>query len=361
MIFFDFKNKIYPKSEIPYFKEVIQFVENWQSGLKIIKINTSGSTGIPKNISLKRNNMISSAILTCNYFGLNENSHLLCCLNTKYIGGMMMLVRAIESNSKLTVIEPTSNPFENLENQKKYDFLALVPLQLNNILENKVTKAYLISKSKISNILIGGASINFNLEKMCTKIKIPIYNSYGMTETISHIALKRINGEKQQQYFETLDGISIKTDFRNCISIKAKCTNQKWIQTNDIIELITNNSFKLLGRADRVVNSGGFKIYLDLVEKKIEKLLFEIYKSKIRYFLYSKNDQYLGEQLVLFIEAENSKFEATILTKFKKSILNKYEIPKIIYFIPKFIETNNLKIDFIKTRDQAKKLGANLA
>ncbi len=349
MIFFDFNKNIFPKSDTPYFKSVITFVENWQKGLKSIEIKTSGSTGLPKNISLLRVNMISSAQITGQYFNLKKGDHLFCCININYIGGLMMLVRAIELKLQITVIEPVSNPFKEIKNQNNYDFLALVPLQLDNILENEQTKEYLKNKSEIKNIIIGGASINSKLEMRCNEINIPIFNTYGMTETISHIALRRINGKEKSNNFTLLPNVVIKTDDRSCLKIKAPSTGSKWHQTNDIVEIISNNTFNLIGRADRVINSGGVKLNLDILEKKIEPIIQKLFDSDIRYFLFGIEDNLLGQKLILFIESENSYLDKKLKELLKNSDLNKFEKPKNIYFLEIFNETDNGKIDFINT------------
>lgn len=349
MIFFDFNKNIYPKSEIPYFKSVISFVENWQNGVKNIKTKTSGSTGLPKNIKLKRENMVASAHITGQFFNLRKGDHLFCCLNINYIGGMMMLVRAIELKLQITVIEPVSNPLLLKENQKKYDFIALVPLQLNNIYENEVSKVYLKNLSKIKNIIVGGASINSNLEKYFNEINIPIFNTYGMTETVSHIAVRRINGAEKSEYFTLLPKVEIKLDKRNCLKIKAPSTGSKWLQTNDSVEIKSYNTFKFIGRADRVINSGGIKLNLDILEKKIEPIIKDIFEEYTRYFFFGINDDKLGQKLTLFIENENFTYQKKLIEIIEKSFTTKFEIPKNTYFLKKFKETENGKIDFFKT------------
>jgi o-succinylbenzoate---CoA ligase len=349
MIYFDFSKGIYPISENPYFQKVIAFVEKWEAGIESIKIQTSGSTGIPKTIDVKRVQMVASAKLTAQYFDLNEGNHAFCCLNVDFIGGMMMLVRAIEFKLQMTVIEPVSNPFLNVHSVKKIDFLALVPLQMEAILANENSRYYLEEKSALKNIIVGGAAINTAVLDEILRLKIPVYATYGMTETVSHIALKRLNGNKKSDIFESLSDIQIKIDHRNCLAINAECTNNEWIQTNDIVELRSKTSFKLLGRADRVVNSGGIKLYLDTLEKDLEKEVFDYFDRPFRYFLFGKTDVKLGEKLCIIIEAENPKIAVNPSNIFKNSILSKYKIPKEVFFLTKFVETQSGKIDYKNT------------
>jgi o-succinylbenzoate---CoA ligase len=350
MLFFDFTNLELPVSENSYFQKVISFVKNWQNGIEIIKISTSGSTGIPKIIELKRSQMLASANLTADTFQLFEGTKALCCLNIDYIGGMMMLVRAIELKWQLTVIEPVGNPFLEKDIRKQYDFAAFVPLQMQAILENIETKKYLINSAKLKTIIIGGASTNSFLKNEIEKVNIPIFATYGMTETVSHIALMPLNGLPKSDYFNKLKGVNLKIDERNCLKIKAKCTDNQWIQTNDLVEL-KECGFKLLGRANRVVNSGGVKIYLDIAEQEIEDDLISYFKFRPRFFLFGMPDEQLGEKLALVIEAENPKIVVNGKEIFKNSILSKYKLPKIVFFLPQFIDTESAKIDFIKTKN----------
>jgi o-succinylbenzoate---CoA ligase len=346
MLFIDFTKNDLPVSDNPYFQKVISFVKNWQAGIEILQIQTSGSTGTPKIIDIKRTQMVASAKLTGDYFGLKAGNQAFCCLNVEYIGGMMMLVRAMEFNLQLTVIEPVSNSFLNVHSDKTIDFTAFVPLQIQTILENEHSRKYLIEKSGLKNVIIGGAAVNDWTLNEISKINIQFYATYGMTETVSHVALKPLNGDAKSDFFQKMQGIELEIDDRNCLKIKGDCTANKWIQTNDIVEFIGNKSFKLLGRADRVVNSGGVKIYLDILEREIEKDVFNHFDKQLRYFLFGKPDEKLGEKLVLMIEAENPKFKPEPKAIFKNSILSKYKIPKTVYFLPKFIQTESGKVDF---------------
>jgi o-succinylbenzoate---CoA ligase len=348
MLFIDFTKNNLPVSKNPYFQKVISFVEKWQAGIEVIQIKTSGSTGIPKIIDIKRAQMVASAKLTGDYFGLRAGNHAFCCLNVEYIAGMMMLVRAMELKLQITVIEPISNPFLNVHSDKTIDFAAFVPLQVQTILENEHSRKYLFEKSGLKNVIIGGAAINDWTLNEISKINIPFYATYGMTETVSHVALKPLNGEVKSDFFKKMKGIELEIDDRNCLKIKGECTDNEWVQTNDIIEFRDNESFKLLGRADRVVNSGGVKIYLDILEKEIENDVFSFFSKQLRYFLFGMADEKLGEKLALLIEAENLKFKPETKDIFKYSILSKYKIPKTVFFVSKFVETESGKIDFKK-------------
>lgn len=329
-----------PIPTIEYEQKVIDFCQKWLAGHTEFITTTSGSTGEPKPIILTRNQMIASAKLTGKTFGLQEGDRALVCLNVDYIAGMMMLVRGIELGLKLTIVEPSGNPFQTINNQV-FDFHAFVPLQMQNLLENKNNMLILNSAKAI---IVGGAAVNEVLENAIQNLEVPVYSTYGMTETVSHIAIRRINGMNKSNNFQVLKGVKIGLDQRNCLNIIAEASNNELIQTNDIVEIMNENEFQLLGRLDNIINSGGVKIQLEKVEKLIENEI-KILNPK-RYFTYGIPDDKLGQKLVLIVEGE--KVESEIKTLFFKniqSILSKFEIPKDVYFVKNFVETQTGKID----------------
>jgi o-succinylbenzoate---CoA ligase len=334
----NFQNLPIPTSE--YEQKVIDFCVKWLVGQEQFTLKTSGSTGEPKPIKLTRNQMIASAKLTGKTFGLVEGNRALVCLNVEYIAGIMMLVRGMELGLKLTIIEPSGNPFLHLENYS-FDFFSFVPLQFENLLENHENVGIL---NKTKAIIVGGAAVNEVLENKIQKLNVPVYSTYGMTETVSHIAVKRLNGENKSDNFSVLEGVKIGIDERNCLNIVAESSNNQLIQTNDIVEIINENEFQLIGRFDNIINSGGVKIQLEKVEKLIENEI-KIFNPK-RFFAYGILDEKLGQKLVLFVEGEiPSEHLKNTFLKNINSVLSKYEIPKEIYFIAKFIELPTGKID----------------
>jgi o-succinylbenzoate---CoA ligase len=348
----DFKNLPVPTLE--YEQKVIDFCEKWLTGQQEFTLKTSGSTGEPKPINLTRNQMIASAKLTGKTFGLSKGDKALVCLNVDYIAGIMMLVRGMELGLKLMVIEPSGNPLQDLANPN-FDFFAFVPLQLQNLFENE-KNIKILNKSKA--IIVGGAAVNEVLKNKIQKLDVPVYSTYGMTETVSHVAVKRLNGEEKSNNYRVLEGVKIGIDERNCLNIIAEASNNELVQTNDIVEILNEKEFNLIGRFDNIINSGGVKIQLEKVEKLIENEI-KIFNAK-RYFAYGIPDEKLGQKLVLFIETNNyilngsRPFEGrlpyiegikNVFFKNVQSILSKYEVPKEIYFIEKFIELPTGKID----------------
>ena len=334
----NFNNLPIPITE--YERKALDFCQKWLSGQQEFIVKTSGSTGEPKPIILTRNQMIASAKLTGKTFGLQAGDSALVCLNVDYIGGMMMLVRGMELGLKLTVVEPSGNPFQ-LTNNQVFNFYAFVPLQMQNLLEIEKNK---ITLNCAKAIIVGGAAVNDVLEKEIQNLEVPVYSTYGMTETVSHIAIRRMNGVKKSNNFQVLEGVKIGLDERNCLNIVAEASNNDLIQTNDIVEILNGNEFKLIGRFDNIINSGGVKIQLEKVEKLIENEIKILTLN--RFFTYGIADTKLGQKLVLIVEGEEVKTEIKeLFFKNIQEILSKYEIPKDVYFVKSFVETQTGKID----------------
>lgn len=334
----NFQNLPFPTSE--YQRKVIDFCEKWMSGVMEFSLKTSGSTGEPKPIILTRTQMIASAKLTGKTFELKKGNNALVCLNVEYIAGIMMLVRGMELGLRLTIVEPSGNPLEKLKG-KIFDFFAFVPLQLQNLL-NDSESVRILNKAKA--IIVGGAAVGKILENNILLLNVPVYSTYGMTETVSHIAIRHLNGAKKNDNFQVLEGIKIGVDERNCLNIIADASNNELVQTNDMVEIINENEFKLIGRYDNIINSGGVKIQLEKIEKLIESDIHKL--NPKRYFAYGIADEKLGQKLVLFIEGEEVGID--VRNKFSEnleSILSKYELPKEIFYVRKFTETPTGKID----------------
>jgi O-succinylbenzoic acid--CoA ligase len=300
-------------------KPVGDFLLDWFDSKSYIEMQTSGSTGSPKTIRVDKQAMVNSAIATGDFFDLKSGDRALQCLPVKYVAGKMMLIRSIVLGLDLDYVAPSSHPMEGLD--EKYDFVAMVPMQAQNSLKEL---------HNVKKLIVGGARISASLEKELMQLPTEVFETYGMTETITHIAAKRV-GEKA---FTVLPGVTITYDDRNCLVIHApNIIKEEVIITNDLVELINENQFKFLGRIDNVINSGGVKIMPEQVERKLET------KLNKRFFITSKEDKELGEKVVLVVEGEPTEIDTTIFDS-----LDKYERPKEIQFIPKFKETENGKV-----------------
>jgi O-succinylbenzoic acid--CoA ligase len=299
-------------------KDTGKFLLDWFDEKAFVELTTSGTTGVPKRIRIQKQAMVNSALATGDFFDLKVGDKALHCLSTKYIAGKMMLVRGLILGLEMDFVAPGSSPLEN--NKTNYDFAAMVPLQVqNSILELK----------KVKKVIIGGAKINESLKTELLKLPTRVYETYGMTETITHIAAKKI-GEKA---FSVLPNVKILQDERQCLVIDAPRISEEKVVTNDVVELVSENQFVFLGRIDNVVNSGGVKLIPEQIEEKLSG------KINSRFFVTGIEDELLGEKLILVLESENQSFDKTIF-----EVLNKYEKPKEIRFISKFKETESGKV-----------------
>ncbi|MDH7446504.1 AMP-binding protein [Aquimarina sp. 2201CG14-23] len=323
-----------------YEQEVGGFLLDWLNDKDHVVVQTSGSTGKPKSIKIDKQYMINSAKATGKFFKVEEDTTTLLCLPAAYIAGKMMLVRAMVLGWKIDVIPPKMNPLDTIYRQ--YDFCAMVPLQL----DNSISRLHLVKK-----LIVGGGAVSENLKELVQGIKTKIFETYGMTETVTHIAARRINPKKKEKkegnFFKALPNITLGIDKRNCLIINAPQLHKETIITNDVVELKTYKKFSWKGRYDNVINSGGVKLYPEEIEIKLQLLISH------RFFITSVPDDVLGDKLVLIIEDNYNERTYELLIEAINSIktLSKYEIPKKIYYISQFIETENGKVQRNKTLD----------
>lgn len=323
--------------------KAISFLENWFHNNDFV-FQSSGSTGVPKQFIFTKEELIWSATQTNNYLSLKQNSqHFFICLDIHLVAGAMLLARAILLNATVTIFNPSSNPFETLTENHPYTFASLVPMQLQSILNTQNGKNKL---NKFDNILLGGAPASNSLIKQCANLKANIWATYGMTETLSHIALRHL---KTQNSFQLLPNNDIALSKENTLKIKNIITKNQWLQTNDLAE-ITPNGFSVLGRIDFIINSGGFKINALEIENEIAAYLTLKKIHEFPYFVGSLPDKILGEKAVIYMEKAHSKMiEFSLLKTYLKDHLNPYEIPKQIVFVNEFYYTQSQKIDRLKT------------
>ena len=331
------------ENPISFTDKTISFCNQWQKGKSSFEIQTSGSTGTPKKILLSRENMIFSALATAKALSLQAGQTSLVCLDISYIAGMMMLVRSMEVGLNVIAVKPTNNPFENIEQVVKIDFAAMVPYQLLSVLESP-QRNFL---NQLKNILIGGAPLDPETKKRLQNLSCDFYETYGMTETISHIALKRLNGLYQSEYFHVLPGNTIRQDERGCLCIKASYLTEEVI-TNDVVEFKNQEEFLWLGRWDNVINTGGVKVFPEKSEERIATIFNEL-QIKNRFLVIGLSDQQLGHAVTLLIEGKLISEQESLLRKNLKQLLYKYEAPRSIKFVDEFAQTETGKINRSKT------------
>lgn len=299
-------------------RPVGMFILDWFDQNDYIEMTTSGTTGAPKKIKIEKQAMVNSALSTGNFFGLEPGNRVLHCLPAQYVAGKMMLVRGFILGLDIDFVEPTSTPLER--NDQTYDFGAMVPLQVQHSLDKL---------PKIKKLIIGGAKVSSSLAQELLEIPTEIYETYGMTETITHIAAKKVGEEA----FKTLPNVTVSEDERHCLVITAPNILQEPITTNDAVNVLNENEFIWLGRIDNVINSGGVKLFPEQIEEKLS------HKIDRRFFIASQESPELGEKLVLAVEGD-----PYIIDEHAFGDLGKYERPKVVLFIPKFLETPTGKV-----------------
>ncbi len=284
--------------------------------------------------------MAASAQRTLNALHIKEGDTALICLAPDFIASKMMLVRALEFNLKIEAIEPSSDPLQQVSADLKNGFAAFVPMQLQTMLNHPDRISQL---NRMKTILVGGAPVNESLTKKINSLSCPVYATYGMTETLSNIALQKLNGPDAQTWFTTLPGISVTTDNRNCLVISLPELT-KPVVTNDVAELQSLTSFRILGRWDNVINTGGYKLSPEVLEAQAGAIMQSF--GIPSFFFASLPHQRLGEQLILVIEGNplGEEAEVKLVNALKKEFLP-YKIPKQLQYLPQFSYTASGKIN----------------
>ena len=305
-----------------------EFIEEWRNDKDYIIVHTSGSTGDPKEIKLPKNFVRESAERTNGFFGLTRDSHFHSCVSPDFIGGKMMAVRSEMVKGKLTWENPSNQSLKDLSKDDKIDLVAVVPSQMHFILDNKdILPA-------IQNIIIGGSSIHPDLRSKIAASGLNAYETYGMTETSSHIALRKISSDIVP--FHTLPGISVKTDEDNCLVINFD-SGEEFI-TNDIAEIVSDTEFYILGRKDDVIISGGKKLH----PSEIESILAEIIHQP--FLISGIPDEKWGQKIILRIEGkEDPELNKDIEILLKQKV-ESWKRPKEIIYVEKLPLTPNGKI-----------------
>ncbi|MBK7128329.1 MAG: AMP-binding protein [Crocinitomicaceae bacterium] len=319
-----------------YIEEVNNFIRSFESYEPRFDIQTSGSTGAPKTISFSKNQVIASAQFTGAFFQFNSTDAVLLNLSPRFVAGKLMIARALTYKMKLLLAPVSENPLLHMD---KFPFpiklAAFVPHQVEAILNNERTRNLY---NQIEHVLIGGTHIHPQLEKHIARQNNKAWASFGMTETLTHIALRLIDGKTKD--YTCLPGYQISTDQNQCLVVEPNAVVEKQLFTHDIIELTTQNSFHWLGRFDHVINSGGIKIFPETDEKLIASLL-----SDHPFYISSASDVKYGEIPVLVVENLSlSSAQTDHLLASIAAILPAYHAPKKIITLQNFQRTANGKL-----------------
>ncbi len=336
-------HKAVPSSDFE--QHTFTFISSWLGGSESFVQATSGSTGNPKPITITRKQMIASAQMTIDALALKQGYRSLLCLSPEYIAGKMMIVRSFVGGMEIIAVTPSGNPLRSLPQNQRIDFAAMVPYQIHEIVRSDTAN----DLERIENIIIGGSTMDSETLSKLERYRCNIYSTYGMTETISHIALKRLTGGEASEYYTTLPGITISQDDRGCLVVQWSELGKKII-TNDIVEIVNPDSFKWIGRWDNVINSGGFKVVPEKVEQQIEKIFAELHISG-QFFVGSLPDDRLGSKVVLFIQEKLiPKMLSTLQEKIAEHIPS-IERPKSIVTGVRLVLTENGKINRKSTQN----------
>ena len=303
----------------------LSFCWQWLQGQESFPVPTSGSTGPPKTIELTRQQMVASVSNTQRALGLTAQHTALLCLDAAYIGGMMVLARALEIGMDVVGVSPSAHPLESLPLQPS--FLALVPLQLQSLIESDLT-----TLNAAHATLVGGAAVSAALEETIKqKITSPVYSTYGMTETASHVALRALNGPDVNDTFRVLGDTVIGSDARGCLTLRGSVTQQKLVVTNDRVTLVDERHFRWLGRHDWVINSGGVKVSPEPVERMVSMQWSSVSPPLL---VVGLPDKRLGQRVVLVIEgAPPAEADQQDLLRAVAEKVPRYHAPREIHYV----------------------------
>ncbi len=308
-----------------YERSMARFLEEWLSFDETVVVKTSGSSGTPKKITISKEHMIHSAEATGAYFKVGEGTKALLCLSSDYIAGKMMLVRAMVLGWDLHVVAPEKKALVEYDNP--YDFVAMVPYQLLHSID---------ALDKVKKLIVGGGAISTELEAQLQKKSTEVFATYGMTETVTHVAVRRINGFAKSDVFTALPDVKFSVDNKGCLVIDAPKVSNDKVVTNDLVDLHSPLSFIWLGRYDNVINSGGVKMNPEEIEAKLSAYI------TIPFIVGAENDTELGERLILILESQTGDESPNYTEAF--SVLTSYERPKKIYTLSQFPYTESGKI-----------------
>lgn len=315
----------------PALWDLYLFLNEWFDASPIITVHTSGSTGVPKELVVRKDRMMQSARLTCEFLNLQAGDTALLCMNLRYIGAMMMVVRSLVAGLNLVVRPASGHPLSDVEVPLK--FAAMVPLQVYNTLRVPVERKRL---EHTDILIIGGGAVDDSLEAELKTIPIAAYSTYGMTETLSHIALRRLNGEAASKCYYPFPSVELSLSAENTLIVKAPLICDDVLQTNDIACLCSDGGFTIAGRKDNVINSGGIKIQAEEMENRLQPFI------PVPFAVTAVPDPCLGQALTLLIAGKPDIKE---LENKLQAVLETYYRPKHIFITELIPQTENGKID----------------
>ncbi|MCQ2203761.1 MAG: AMP-binding protein [Bacteroidales bacterium] len=314
--------------------DIRSFINEWNDSSSSVLVHTSGSTGTPKPFLAEKKRMEASARMTCDFLGLKKGDSALLCMPLKYIAGKMVVVRSIVRELNIIPVEPCGHPLHDVSCH--IHFAAMTPMQVFNTLQDADETKKLMA---VDNLIIGGGSVDANLASRLRSFPNKVYSTYGMTETLSHIAMRRINGDEASEWYTPMPGVTVSLSPDNTLVINAPSVNPDLLTTNDIAEINSQGQFRIIGRKDNTINSGGIKIQ----PEEVETLLKPVFDSQIKapFAISSLPDDKFGEILVL-VTPDNT-FDDLLILNTCQSVLPHLWIPKrIIRSEIPYTETNKV-------------------
>lgn len=316
-----------------------EFLTDWFNDSPYMTVQTSGSTGVPKQLTVRKDQMIQSASLTCSFLGLEQGDTALLCMSLQYIAGKMMVVRSLVAGLNLILHPPSGHPLADVE--APLTFAAMIPLQVYNSLQIPEEKARLY-QTKV--LIIGGGAINSTLEAAIRQLPNLVYSTYGMTETLSHIALRRLNGSEASPCYKPFPSVSLSLSADDTLVIHAPLVCDTCLFTNDVAHIHSDGSFVILGRKDNIINSGGIKVQTETIEEILRSII------SVTFAITAVAHPKFGEAIVLLVEkpTDTECLKAKIST-----LLPNYQQPKYIREADKIPLTGSGKTDRIACRKLA--------
>ena len=318
------------------------FLEKWFDASPVIIVHTSGSTGTPKELVVRKDRMMQSARLTCEFLNLQAGDTALLCMNLRYIGAMMVVVRSLVAGLNLIVRPASGHPLSDIEEPLR--FAAMVPLQVYNTLRVPEEKARL---EQTDILIIGGGAVDDSLEAEMSALPTAVYSTYGMTETLSHIALRRLNGDTASKHYYPFPSVELSLSAESTLVVKAPLICGEVLQTNDIACIYPDGSFTIAGRKDNVINSGGIKIQAEEMEKRLRPFI------PVPFVVTSVPDPRLGQALTLLIAGQVDVRE---LESKLQTVLDAYHRPRHIFMTESIPQTENGKTDHAGCRILARQM-----
>ena len=323
-------------------EELADFLSEWFADEPTVSVQTSGSTGAPKIMRVEKSRMRASARMTCSFLGLRPGHTALLCMPLRYIGAKMVVVRAVECGLDLHCVEPSGHPLRGLD--RAPDFLAMTPAQVFSSLEAP-DEARLLRETR--NLIIGGGAVSADLARTLHTFPHAVWSTYGMTETLSHIALRRLSGPDASDWYVPFAGVSLRLTEDSTLAVSAPAVCAEEVVTNDIAVLDESGRFRILGRRDNVINSGGVKIQIEDAEEKLRPVM------PCDFQITAVPDAQFGEAVVLLVTQERDDWSAFF------SALERYTRPKHVFFVSALPRTGTDKPDRAAARLLARQMLEN--